>query len=157
MTTRLSDALAQGMLNYVRTTMADGALAVYTGAQPGSANDAPTGTFLGYFTKNGATWAPPGNVASGIDYDPPAAGALKMVKPATDIWQCIAVASGRAGWYRFLPGGVADPGTADTTATYKRQDGRIATTGGDLNLTTIDFVAGATYTINDHEIALLFV
>lgn len=156
MATRLSTGLSQGILNYVRTTMADGAMAVYTGAQPASADDAPTGTFLGYFTKNGVAWAPPGNVAAGIDYDPPAASALKMVKPAADVWQCKAVASGRAGWYRFLPGSAADPETADTTATYKRQDGRIATTGGDLNLTTIDFVAGATYTINDHEIALLF-
>lgn len=156
MTTRISDGLAHGLLNYVRTTMADGALAVYTGAQPGSANDAPTGTFLGYFTKNGAAWTAPGTVANGIDYDAPAAGAYKITKPAADAWKCIAVASGRAGWYRFLPGGVADSGAEDTTATYKRQDGRIATTGGDLNLTVVDFVAGATYTINDHEIALLF-
>lgn len=154
MTIRLSTAFSQGMLNYVRTAMPDGAILVYTGAQPASADDAPTGTYLGMFTKNAGPWSPPSSVANGIDYSPPAVGALKIVKPAGDVWQCTAVASGRAGWYRYLPGNVADPGSADTTATYFRQDGRIGTTGADLNLSVIDFEAGATYTISDHEIAL---
>lgn len=150
MAVNISGGLMKTMLNAVRTAMGDGAMLVYTGSRPASANSAPTGTYLGKFTKSGGSWTAPGSVTNGLDYDAPAVGASQCLKPVADTWQLVAVATGRAGYYRWLPGSAADSGADDSTDTYLRADGRIATSGADLNLTDIDFVTGATYTINSH-------
>lgn len=91
-----------------------------------------------------------GNMASGVtavnglSFDVSAAGTI--AKKTGETWTGVNVASGTAGWYRFV-GAVADSGVADSTETEIREDGAIATSGAQLNLTNTTLALDATTTI----------
>lgn len=84
-----------------------GVIAVYTGAQPASADDAESGTLLGYFTKTGAEFTPGvtsegilladsvDSSLNGVD------GALIRLHSSMTAVKCIPIASGTAGWVRY--------------------------------------------------------
>jgi hypothetical protein len=59
-------------------------------------------------------------------------------------WQCTAVASGTAGWFRFVAGG-STVGVADTDVRF---DGTSATSGGDMTISSTSMTSGAVYTIS---------
>lgn len=82
--------------------------------------------------------------ANGLSFDVSSAGTI--AKKTGETWTGVNVASGTAGWYRFV-GAVADSGVADTTETEIREDGAIATSGAQLNLTNTTLALDATTTI----------
>ena len=92
-----------------------------------------------------------GNMASGVaavnglKFGTAAAGVI--AKLASQTWSGVNAASGTAGWYRFS-GSVADSGVADTAESQIREDGAIATSGAQLNLSSTTLTKDATTTID---------
>lgn len=81
---------------------------------------------------NGLKW---GDVAAGV-----------LTKLSTQTWKGTNAATGTAGWFRFVAA-TADPGTLDSSETYLRADGSVATSGADMNLSSTAFVSGADTTL----------
>lgn len=95
-----------------------------------------------------------GSVTAGVD----AVNGLRMdfnavagmiTKDVTQSWWGTAIGAGTqtAGWFRFRAA-VADPNTLDTTASYSRMDGAIATSGADLNMSSTSIANGAVQTLS---------
>lgn len=75
----------------------------------------------------------------------PATGILE--KLATQTWSGLGVADGTAGYFR-LQAAVADAGALDSSETYLRLDGNIATSGANLNMSSTAVVTSAVQTIS---------
>ncbi len=113
---------------------------IRTGSQPSSANDAPTGTLLVTFYSDGAS--------AGLEFDDASDGVIS--KKSTETWSGTAVATGTAGWFRMrLPG---DSETQNTTDC--RIDGACATSGGELNMSSLSITNGAVQTISTFQITM---
>jgi hypothetical protein len=132
------------MFGALKTALADGVILIYSGSQPASANDAVSGTLLGRVTLNAAAWTA-GAATNGLEFATPAA--REMTKAVAEVWQFAGIANGTAGWFRFVGNG-ADAGAADTTEALPRIDGRIATTGAEMNMSNLNVVTGAITTID---------
>lgn len=100
----------------------DGVIDVYSGAQPASADLAPTGTLLARITRNGMTWTP-GAPAGGLRF---IRDGRYVAKDGGQDWRLTGLATGVAGWFRLLPN-AADPGTASLSA--PRIDGAVGVIG----------------------------
>jgi hypothetical protein len=111
---------------------------VYSGTQPASADDAPTGTLLCSFFSDGTT--------AGLEFDDAVAGVLS--KKSTETWSGTAGNTGTAGWFRMRQ--AADSGASSTTE--PRMDGVCATSGGQLNMTSLSISSGAVQTISTGSI-----
>lgn len=148
MSFRMSTALKNAMLNAVKTTLANGVIYVYSGSQPATGDAAPTGTLLGTVTVGAGAFTP-GVVTNGLEFDAAASNVLS--KAAAETWQFIGVATGTAGWFRFVAN-AADSGAADAVAAYPRIDGRISTSGAEMNLSNLSIVIGATTTVDSFSI-----
>jgi hypothetical protein len=85
---------------------------------------------------------------NGLNFQAAASGAL--VKETT-AWQGDAIATGTAGWFRFVAGGHTSAGAATSEIRF---DGSIATSGGDLTLSSLGLTLGATQTINTFTITV---
>ncbi len=92
------------------------------------------------------------NSVNGLTFGDSANGT--MVKNPSETWSGVAVANGTAGWFRFL-GAVADAGAADSTETFIRLDGAIATSGADMNLTNTTIAASAVQTLDSFVVNVL--
>jgi hypothetical protein len=119
-----------------------------SGAGPNGYAVASTTTTL---TKTDANMAGGVTAANGLQFGTSAAGVL--AKRASQAWSGIAVASGTAGWFRFV-GAVADPGTLDTSEATVRMDGAVSTSGAQLNMSSTTITSGATQTIASFPITL---
>lgn len=82
-----------------------GSIAVYTGTQPETADDAATGTLLGRITLDGGAWTA-GDPANGLLFDRIGRYALKRVE---DSWVLKGSSPGLAGWARLV-GNAPDSG-----------------------------------------------
>lgn len=112
-------------------------IAIFTGTQPSSADNAATGTLLCTVTKDGE--------GDGLEWASAVAGAIS--KPSADVWQGTNVATGAAGWFRIYVDGDSI-GTISTIA--PRLDGAIGTSGQELNLEpNVNLVEGAKLTLNN--------
>ena len=136
MSLRLSTGLRQALLGSAdfKDVFNGFFIDIYSGLQPASADNAPTGNKLVTFFSDG--------VAAGLHFDPPVAGVIS--KAAAETWSGAAVAAGTAGWYRMRL-------AADTDAlsqTDKRVDGAIAVSGGELNGPSLTIQNGAVQTLN---------
>jgi hypothetical protein len=80
--------------------------------------------------------------ANGLNFLKAVAGV--MAKESTT-WKGDAVATGTAGWFRFIAGGHTAAGASTDDI---RMDGTVATSGGDITLTSTSIASGATQTIN---------
>lgn len=140
MAVHLSTGLTNSLLGTspLQTLLAGGELLIYSGAQPLSADDAPTGTLL--VTIN--------NAGAGLNFDAPVANVLS--KAAAETWAASAAASGTAGWFRYQI--IGDTGAASTTAV--RIDGAIGLSGADMNISNTQITAGATQTVDAFSITL---
>lgn len=129
---RFSDGLCNAMLDSGFATQFDsGFLDIYTGAQPATADAAPTGTLL-------ATVTLPADALS-------VAAARVLSKQGT--WEeDAALAAGVAGWGRFRLAG--DPNTLD--ATQIRLDVSVGITGSgeDLILDNTNIAVGQRVVVN---------
>lgn len=81
--------------------------------------------------------------ANGLSFDVASGGVL--AKHPSEVWAGVAVATGTAGWFRFIGAG-ADGGGSDPNAI--RLDGSVGTSGANLNMTSTSIAAGATQTVN---------
>lgn len=136
MALRFSSGLVKKMVdtNPVRTILTGGKILIFAGAQPTSADDAATSTPLLTITP--------------ITFDADGSGGILKQTAATD-WTGTISLDGTAGWFRICES--VDAGTGASTS-LARMDGVIATSGGQMNLASLTFVAGAPFTITDAQI-----
>lgn len=150
MALQLSTGLRNGMLNATGFTTAfnNGAIYVYSGPQPATADSAIQGTQLGLITLNNGAWTP-GVSTNGLQFDAPVAGVVS--KAAAQVWRMLGIANGTAGWFRLV-GNPVDAGGSSTT--LPRMDGTIAISGGDMNLSSLSIVTGAPNTVDVFQFTL---
>lgn len=106
-----------------------GCIEVYDGAQPASADAAPSGTLIARITADGGEWTA-GSTTNGLRY---VAAGRYVMKDAAQNWVLTGLATGTARSFRILPN-AADPGTASTTS--PRVDGIVGAVGaiGDVQM-----------------------
>ena len=94
------------------------------------------------------------NAANGLKMDYNAAAGV-FTKDTTQTWSGTAGGTGTqtAGWFRYL-GSVADSAALDSSAVYLRMDGAIATSGGDLNMTSTSVANGAVQTVSSFQLTI---
>lgn len=100
-------------------------------------------------TKTDANMASGVTAVNGLKWGDAADGVI--VKLPTQTWSGVGLATGTAGWFRF-EGSVTDPGTIDSTETYMRMDGLVATSGAELNRAVLSITEGTTYSITDFSV-----
>lgn len=123
MAEKLSTTLANQVADNLYDTFNAGTLKLYTGSQPASADDAPSGTLLVTITLPNPAFA----AASG--------GA----KAKSGTWSGTGASAGSAGWCRF-----------ENSATGKKLDGSVTATGGggEIELDNVSIAVGQTVTIS---------
>jgi len=127
-----------------RNIFKDGVLRIYSGVQPASADAAATGTLLLEVTVSGGAFVA-GTVTNGIEFAAPSAG---IIGKDDAVWSDVGIATGIAGWYR-LYANATDGGALDTTPfLHPRVDGLVATSGGELTMSSTSITVGATTTID---------
>lgn len=82
-----------------------------------------------------------------------AADAGVLSKKTSQTWSGVAAATGTAGWFR-IEAAVTDSGALDSGEVYKRIDGSVATSGAELNLSSLSIVNSATQTIDTMTLTL---
>lgn len=68
-----------------------------------------------------------------------------LISKTSDVWSATAVATGTAGYFRFVAGGSTVDGTDDTDVRF---DGTVAVAGGDMTVGSTTVTTDAIYTIN---------
>jgi len=86
-------------------------------------------------------------ITNGLYLGLAASGAI--AKHTSQIWSGVGIADGTAGWFRFY-GAATDAGGISTI--LPRLDGRIATSGAELNLSNTSIVVGAAQSITAFSI-----
>ena len=130
----------------LRGIFLNGVIKFYTGAQPGSADDPITGTFLGDVTVLGLPFTE-GSATNGLNFGAPS---LRTVaKSVTEIWQFKGAAAGTIGWFRFQANGVDNDALSTT---LPRIDGSVGITSGDLRLTSVTSAVNTVITIDSFTI-----
>lgn len=132
MAERISKALRDVLLTAVQTQMANGIIDIYSGIQPDTVETAESGTLLCSITLGGAAFS---GGTNGLEFD---LGTGELTIASGETWSGTAVATGTAGWFRFYSTDY-DTG-ADSLDAYIRFDGRVATSGAELNLNTVSLV-----------------
>lgn len=94
-----------------------GIIDIYTGSQPASANDAPTGQHIARVTQGGMSFTP-GSIAGGLVMTPDSGGELRRHGQ----WVLKGLDTGTAGWFRWKPN-QNDPN--DANASRVRIDGAV--------------------------------
>lgn len=135
--TGLRNALAEQMA----ASLANGRIDIYSGPPPASANDAPTGTLLLQVSVNG-DGTPLAMNASASD------GVVR--KPAGAVWRGTVLASGTAGYYRYVT--TADAGAPSLTDC--RMQGRVGEFDAELIISSAKLVLGAPQDVKDFYFAV---
>lgn len=137
MALKLSTALVNALCDTapLKTAMNLCFIDIYSGVQPANANAAATGTRLCTISNNSG--------ATGLTFEAVAVDGF-LEKETTETWSGTAANSGTAGWFRMRLAG--DAGGLDVS-TYKRVDGSIATSGGQLNAGSLTVTAGAPFVL----------
>lgn len=128
------------MSRAIQDVFKDGFLRIYSGTQPTSADDVPTGTILVTLYSDGA--------ATGLEFDDAASGVI--TKKSTETWSGTAVATGTAGWFRLFAAGDA----MGSSAIDERIDGACATSGAQMNMSSTTITADAIQTVSTFQITL---
>lgn len=108
---------------------------IYTGSQPTTADDAPTGTKLVTISNNSA--------GTTLHFDTAAASG-SIGKLTSETWSGTGLTTGTAGWFRIRM--LTDAGGVSTTV--PRYDGACATSGAQLNLGSLTITTSAPVTIS---------
>ncbi len=144
MTTKASTGLRNHVLatGSLKAALAAGFLELYSGAEPASPDlAAPAGAFLLRIYSDGSS--------AGLNLAAAAVDGF-IEKASGETWTGTVIETGTATWFRFV--GAGDTGAASTTA--PRLQGSVARAGGDLNISSVDLVAGAPQAVNFFTIAL---
>lgn len=143
MTFKISTGARNVMLltSPLKTQLAAGFIKIYSGAVPADADAAVTGTLLVTISNN--------STGTGINLDTTAVGGV-ILKLASETWSGTVATGGTASYYRHV--GSADSGVLSTT--QPRLQGDVATSGQELNLSSVSLVSAATQTIDYYSIAL---
>jgi len=145
MTIKLSTGLATllaGTTGFA-SVFANGVIEIRTGSQPADADQAPTGTLIGLVTLNSGAFTP-GTATNGLTFGAASNGVVNK----SGTWSFVGINSVTAntpGWFRFLANAV-DSGALSTT--LPRLDGTCAASGGDMNLSNMSIINGATVTVD---------
>lgn len=144
MALNLSTGFRNGILdtNSLAALLDSGEIRIFSGSAPASADDSQTGTLLVTIggASGSANWLQFKNTAT----------AGKISKRAVT-WDGVAVATGTAGYFRYCAS-TSDPGTTSTTQI--RIQGAVATSGAELNMSTVSIANGATQTIDTFDITM---
>lgn len=145
MALRLSTGLRQALLGTAafKTEFTACFINIYTGSQPTSPDDASTGTLLATIYSNNPT------DTLGINFDAPVLGVIE--KAAAETWAGTALATGTAGYFRIYEA-ADDPSLLSTT--NSRMDGAVATSGGELNMSSTAIVVSAVQTVTSFDVTL---
>ena len=141
---KTSTALRNGMLagSSLKELLDYGFIKLYTGTVPASADDAlGSATLLCTISIN--------STGTGINFDT-AASAGVLAKAPAEVWSGVNSATGTATFYRHVA--EADDGTLSTDA--PRIQGAVNTSGGELNLSSVNLTSGATQTIDYYNVSL---
>ena len=136
MRNKLLDGGAAGGIKGYFSGVANAMIQIRTGPQPLTADTAATGTLLGTVTVNA-------DGVTGLTFDAAVDGVIS--KAAAEVWKFTGVAAGTSGWFRVYPEN-GDPAILSTTE--GRIDGNIATSGGDMNLSSISVAVSSPHTID---------
>lgn len=149
----IATAINNNVTNPGYTASASGAVVTIT-ALPGSGTAPNTHVVTASLTTITATYVDmAGGVASANGLKLGTASAGVISKDASQAWTGLAVATGAAGWFRFV-GPVADSGAADADESQIRVDGAISTSGAQLNMTSTTITTGSTQTISSFAFTL---
>lgn len=120
---RISTTLANQVADNLYDVFNAGTLKLYSGSQPASADDAPTGTLLLTITLPATAF---GAASGGI-------------KAKAGVWAGVGAAAGTAGWCRW-----------ENAATGKKLDGSVGTTGSgaEVELDNLVIAVSQVVTIN---------
>lgn len=132
----------------LKDTFKDGALLIYSGSQPASADTAVSGTLLLRITESAGAFVA-GAFDNGLQFG--AAASAAIAKATAQAWQGLGLVAGTAGWFRLV-GNATDAGALSTT--LPRIDGNVGTSGADLQMSTTTITVGATYTIDTFTLNL---
>lgn len=120
----------------------NGAVNIYSGPQPESADAAPTGTLLARITRNGEGWAP-GFPNGGLQF---VASGRYITKMPDHVWYLSGIAAGTAGWFRLVAN-TEDPETYSLSA--PRIDGAVSLVDavGEFEMQMVDTLITPTTTV----------
>jgi len=135
-TVLFDDVVCEELLDGVAEIMRNCKINVYTGSQPASANNAATGTLLYTITKNN-------DGVTGLEWTSASNGTI--AKQSGDTWAGIGLAGGTAGWFRAYE---EDDNPASSSTTAARFDGAVATSGGEMTVTSTTVASGAVQTVS---------
>lgn len=150
MTVKVSTGLRNDMLNGtgLKEAFANGVIYLYSGPQPDSADDAVQGTLLMKITQDAGAFAF-GTATNGINFDDPASGII--AKAAAENWQGVGITAGTIGWGRLM-GNATD--ALGSSTTLPRIDFAVATSGGDVNLSSTEVEAGSPLTLDQFQFTM---
>lgn len=144
MALRLSTGFRNGILvtNKLITLLDSGEIRIFSGSAPAGADDPQTGTLLVKIGK--ASGAP-----NDLQFKNTATNGKVSKKAVT--WDGVASATGTAGYFRYCAS-TSDPGSTSTTQV--RMQGAVATSGAELNMSSVAISSGATSTIDTFDITV---
>jgi len=144
---KLSTGLVNNMLGQLglKEAMNAGCVEIYTGAQPATADAAPTGTLLAVVTKDAGAFNA-GSPTNGLTYSDPVGSTITK---SSDNWKYVPIAAGVAGWARVKANAVDNGGVS---ATALRIDMSVASAGGDMTVVNPQFTVGVAGTIDQFSL-----
>jgi len=144
MTLKASTGLRDKLLvtDCLKAIMDGGKINIYGGAVPATADDAlGSATLLCAITLN--------STGTGITFDTTAVNGV-LAKTPSEVWSGVNVASGTATFYRHVAAG--DTGALSTT--QPRIQGEIGTAGKEINLSSVNLVAGQTRPLDYYSVSI---
>lgn len=115
-----------------------GRIAIFSGAQPSSADFVGVGTVLAYVTNLGLAWMPNG-AQGGLNFTP---SGVWMANDLNQSWRLVGRAAGTAGWFRLFGKSLDNN---DLSYSAPRIDGSVgAVSVGDFRLVTTTMTVGYT-------------
>jgi hypothetical protein len=133
---------------------ASSALAVVTITAPRGSGATPNTHVVataGTLTTTTANMASGVSAVNGLKFEAP--DEASIAKKNSQTWSGTIANSGSAGYWR-LYAAVADSGAADASEVYPRLQGTLATTGGDINVSSTSLVAAALQGIDRFSITM---
>lgn len=153
---RLSTGLLKAIMgdgaqdNSMRQLLAGGVVRFYSGTQPSSSDNAETGTLLTEVTLDGNAFVPgaSGSSTNGLRFDASTDGSIS--KATAETWSGTGLAVGAAGWFRFYDSNQ----NTGASSTAIRIDGSVATSGGDVTMTSTTIGVGTPVNVPTFTITL---